>query len=95
MPGWVFLLIAVTGYATGFLITGAVLAHTMNPDVRRCDFVWAMIGWPMFGPCYGVYRAVLTYVEFLERTLTERRSRMPLKNVTKLPRVVTPGERWD
>lgn len=81
MPWWVFLIVAVTAYVAGFLIIGAVLAHTMKPTVRRVDLVSAMIFWPFFGPCYGVYRAALAYVESLEGTLAKRR----VPKVTKLP----------
>ena len=99
MPWWVFLLIAVLGYIAGFLVVGAILSHLMKPTVPRVDLVWAMIFWPVFGPCYGIYRAALAYVESLEQTLAKRRSTYipPLKNVTKLPtsRQVTTQTGWE
>ena len=95
MPAWVFLLIAVASYMTGFVISGAIFSHTMSPSTRRVDLVTVMIIWPVALPCYGVYRSGLAYVEFLERTLYTRGNAVP-KNVTKIsPRQVTHIERWE
>jgi hypothetical protein len=94
MPWWVFLLIAVAGYVTGFLVSGAILSHTFRPSIDRVDLVWSMIAWPLFMPGYGMWRAGLAYVEFLERTLTRRKNSMP-KNITTLPRVVNTYKGWE
>lgn len=85
MSWLVFLLIAVLGYVTGFLLTGVAYSHLFNPNVTdRWDMFWAMLFWPVFFIPYMIGLGILNYILFLEKNRKERAMKLP-KNVTKLP----------
>jgi hypothetical protein len=90
MAGWVWLLIAIASYVTGFLLSGVAYSYLFTPgSYGRSDIVGAMVFWPVVSPCYGVYRGITAYIDFLENTRDKRIRKAASKVTTLTPKSTT------
>ena len=69
---WIWLLISVTGYVAGFIVSGAIYSYTFSASPDRADLVVSMLLWPVILPCHGLYKAALVYINFLEENRVKR-----------------------